>query len=142
MFSPVVEARLRQRDAHRAEAKKQTEQESGETRTRVSPADLVARQRHIEACQYWQKVYADEATRKKAVQKNKDIKAMADIREAWAKPEHSATHRGQLVHQYGELYRRYVPATTDKMLLKAWQAEELNAMKKKVFEAINGTGKS
>ena len=143
-FSPITEARIRdiqgktaaRRDRREEEAARLAERQANEEqRSCLSPNDILARDRAKANWDYWQRIYEQDQAREKAERRSADIKKMAAIKADWEKPENTATRRGYLVHEYRELYRRYVPKTTDEMLLAAWQEERLKAMRKKVYGA-------
>ncbi len=145
-FSPVTEARIRSiqsaasdRAAKRAELASKHKDE--ETRETISPNDVLAREKHIAACLYWQNFYEAERQEEHRRQRNADIATMAALKAEWEIPETTPHRRGRIVKMYADLYAKYVPGVTAERVLSSWQDEKRKAALAKIFGGTNGTGK-
>jgi hypothetical protein len=149
--SPLVESTIRQRIAARkdrdakraedaaAELDRRQAKDEAEQRSSVSPRDIERQAAFEHACRFWQEFHEQERLREYHRQRNADIKSMANLKAEWDQPETTPNRRGHIVRQYGELYRKYEPKTTDEMLLNYWQSEKRKAALAAFNAKIYGT---
>jgi hypothetical protein len=143
-FDPTTESRMREIQAQ-AEARRQKREQASaelaertkneEQRVSISPRDVERQAAHKAACDFWEQFYKQEQERDYHKKRKADIATMADLKLEWETSDTTPARRGHIVRQYGELYRRYEPKTTDEMILAYWQGEKRKAMLQKTYGA-------
>jgi hypothetical protein len=148
-FSPVTESRIRDIQTAAAERRRKREEAAAELaerkaneeqRTCVSPRDVELAAAHKAACEFWEQFHEREALQTYHKERRLAIKEMARLKNEWDQIDTTPTRRGHIVHQYGELYRRFEddktrrPTTTsDEAILKYWESEKRKAALARIY---------
>lgn len=141
MNSPLVEARIRdiqsaakdRRDKREEAAAKREERE---TRSSVSPNDLIAKERAAAQWKYW----CDLDDQRQARERQEKIKAanptLIALKAEFMEDKTTPNRRASCVRQFAELYRRaYGKDVPVEVTMNEWQGERRALWLARVYEA-------
>lgn len=149
MGNPIVESRIREiqagkleRDAKRAAyAARLAERQAAdraEHQESISPRDVERAAARQAVWDFWNNIYEREQQREHHKLRKEAIAEMAKLKAEWEKPETTPTRRGQILRQYGELYRLWEPkpnTTSDETILNYWLGEKRKAALARIYGA-------